>query len=169
MKKRSKKIKRLVALLLVMALTIWVASRWNVWFGNPEELAVEPLMTPGHVMLTFGNEDEMSRNVSWQCDTVLQSSWLELVCDSDSVGIEAQGEVFASRKGKAAYYVARLRDLKPDMLYRYRAVVGPRLGVAESFSPWYTFRTYAAGRDRFYSLAKVLSSSPFIRTNSKPG
>ncbi len=152
MKKRSKKIKRLVALLLVVALAIWVAMRWHVWFGNPEELAVEPLMTPGHVMLTFGDEDEMSRNVSWQCDTVLQSSWLELVCDSDSVGIEARGEVFASRKGKAAYYVARLRDLKPDMHYRYRAVVGPRLGVAESFSPWYSFKTYAAGRDRFSFL-----------------
>ena len=143
---RSKKIRRLVALLLVMAFTIWVAMRWNVWFGNPEELAVEPLMIPGHVMLTFGDESELSRNVSWQCDTALQTSWLELVCDSDSVSIEAQGEVFESRKGKAAYYVAHLRDLKPDIQYRYRAITGGKA------TPWYSFKTYATDRDKFSFL-----------------
>ena len=146
MKMRSKKIRRLVALLLVMAFTIWVAMRWNVWFGNPEELAVEPLMIPGHVMLTFGDESELSRNVSWQCDTALQTSWLELVCDSDSVSIEAQGEVFESRKGKAAYYVAHLRDLKPDIQYRYRAITGGKA------TPWYSFKTYATDRDKFSFL-----------------
>ena len=133
-------------LLAVVALAAWVAMRWSVWFGNPEELAVEPLMTPAHVMLTFGDEDEMSRNVSWQCDTVLQPSWLELVCDGDTTRIEAQGEVFESRKGKAAYYYARLRDLKHDMQYRYRAVTGGKA------TPWYGFRTYAPQRDRFSFL-----------------
>ena len=146
MKMRSKKIRRLVALLLVLVLTIWVASRWQVWFGNPEELAVEPLHVPGHVMLTFGDESELSRNVSWQCDTMLQASWLELACDGDTANIEAQGEVFASRKGKAAYYVARLRDLKPATQYRYRAVTGSKA------TPWYEFKTYATGRDKFSFL-----------------
>jgi len=154
MKKRIKDIKRLVALLLVLALAIWVAMRWNVWFGNPEELPVDPLMTPGHVLLTFGDEDEMSRNVSWQCDTVLRPSHLEVVNldEGDTTRVEAQGEVFESRKGKAAYYVARLRQLKPDTHYRYRAVMGPRLGVAETSSPWYDFQTYTAGRDKFSFL-----------------
>ena len=133
-------------LLAVVALAAWVAMRWSVWFGNPEELAVEPLQAPGHVLLTFGDENELSRNVSWQCDTVLQTSWLELVCDGDTTRIEAQGEVFESRKGKAAYYNARLRDLKPDMQYRYRAVTGGKA------TPWYEFRTYAPQRDRFSFL-----------------
>lgn len=146
MKASRKNIKRLLALLLIAVLAVWVASRWQVWFGNPEELAVEPLHTPGHVLLTFGDDSEMSRNVSWQCDTMLQPSCLELVCDSDSVSIEAQGEVFASRKGKAAYYVARLRDLKPDMQYRYRAVTGGKA------TPWYSFKTYATNRDKFSFL-----------------
>lgn len=138
----------------MLALLAWVASRWQVWFGNPEELAVEPQMTPAHVLLTFGDSDELSRNVSWQCDTVLRPSHLELVCveDCDTAIIQTQGEVFASRKGKAAYYVARLRQLKPDALYRYRAVVGPRLGVATAISPWYEFRTFALSRDRFSFL-----------------
>lgn len=146
MKTRSKNIPRLLALLLVVALTVWVAMRWQVWFGNPEELAVEPLLAPGHVLLTFGDSDELSRNVSWQCDTMLQPSWLELVCGTDTARIEAQGEVFESRNGKAAYYVARLRQLSPDAHYRYRAVSG------NGSSPWYGFRTYAAGRDRFSFL-----------------
>ena len=152
MKTRSKNIKRLVTLLLVLALAVWVSTRWHVWFGNPEELAVEPLTAPGHVLLTFGDENELSRNVSWQCDTVVKPSWLELACDSDTIHIEAQGEVFESRKGKAAYYVARLRQLKPGTHYSYRAVVGSRLGVVEQSSPWYDFRTYAPNRDKFSFL-----------------
>lgn len=135
-------------LLLMAVLAPWVAMRWNVWFGNPEELAVEPLMTPAHVLLTFGDEDDLSRNVSWQCDTVLRPSYLELVCleDGDTTRIEAQGEVFTSRNGKAAYYVARLRQLKSEAQYRYCAVSG------NDRSPWYEFHTYAPNRDRFSFL-----------------
>ena len=152
MKTGRKKLKLIATLLLLLAATIWVAARWNVWFYNPEELAAQPLSAPGHVLLTFGDEDQMSRNVSWQCDTVLQPSWLELACEGDTTRVEAQGEVFESRTGKAAYYVARLRELRPSSLYHYRAVVGPRLGVAAAVSPWYEFRTLAPNRDRFSFL-----------------
>ena len=145
MANRNKNIKRVVAAVLTIALAAWVAARWHVWFGNPEELAAKPLMVPGHVLLTFGDENEMSRNVSWQCDTVLRPSHLELVClaDSDTTSIEAQGEVFESRKGRAAYYVARMRQLKPATHYRYRAVSG------SDVSQWYDFQTYTPNRDRF--------------------
>lgn len=149
---KNKNIKRLLALLLVVGLAVWVAGRWHVWFGNAPELAVDPATAPAHVLLTFGDQNELSRNVSWQCDTVLHPSWLELVCDGDTAVVEAQGEVFESRNGKAAYYVARLRQLKPDSRYSYRAVAGPRLGVAETSSPWYEFQTHTPGRDRFSFL-----------------
>ena len=72
----TKNIKRLLALLLVAGLAVWVAGRWHVWFGNVPEEAVAPLMTPAHVLLTFGDQDELSRNVSWQCDTMLRPSCL---------------------------------------------------------------------------------------------
>ena len=140
---RTKNIKRLLALLLVAGLAMWVASRWHVWFGNVPEEAMDPLITPAHVLLTFGDRDELSRNVSWQCDTVLRPSWLEVVSEGDTTRIEAQGEVFESRNGKAAYYVARLRQLKPDCRYSYRAVTGDKT------SAWYEFQTYQPGRDRF--------------------
>ena len=96
MSPKNKNIKRLVALLLVVGMAVWVAGRWHVWFGNVPEEAVNPASTPVHVLLTFGDQDEMSRNVSWQCDTTLHESWLELACDSDTTVIEAQGEVFES-------------------------------------------------------------------------
>ena len=149
-----KKWLKYVLLLILVALIAWVPMRWNVWFGNEPELAVDPYSQPTHVLLTFGDKDEMSRNVSWQCDTVLKPSFLELVDveQGDTMRIEAQGEVFASRNGKAAYYVARLRQLKPDTRYRYRVVTGPGLGVAENTSQWYDFQTYTAGRDRFSFL-----------------
>ncbi len=143
MKTGRKKLKLIATLLLMLAATIWVAARWNVWFYNPDELAVEPLSAPAHVLLTFGDDSELSRNVSWQCDTVLQPSWMELACDGDTTRIEADGEVFESRNGKAAYYVARLRQLRPDCHYRYCAVTGNKR------SPWYGFQTYQAQGDKF--------------------
>ena len=148
MKTRQKNIKRLVLLLLTIVLATWVATRWHVWFGNEPELAVEPFTTPSNVLLTFGDENELSRNVSWQCDTVLKPSFLELVNveQSDTLRIEANGEVFASRNGKAAYYVARLRQLQPNAHYRYRAMTQGRA------SDWYTFKTYPEQRDRFSFL-----------------
>ena len=148
MKTRQKNIKRWVLLLLTIALATWVATRWHVWFGNEPELAVEPFTTPSNVLLTFGDENEFSRNVSWQCDTVLRPSFLELVNveQGDTLSIEANGEVFDSRNGKAAYYVARLHQLQPNAHYCYRAVTQGRT------SDWYTFKTYPEQRDRFSFL-----------------
>lgn len=145
MKSKRRLILKSVGLLSLVALAVWVAVRWNVWFGNPPEEPVPLLMTPAHVLLTFGNSDGMSRNVSWQCDTVLRPSHLELVCleNSDTTRIDAQGEVFQSRKGKAAYYVARLRQLRPAMHYRYRAVSG------DGQSPWFSFTTHPLRPKRF--------------------
>lgn len=148
MKSRNKRIIWRVVALLLLLLSVWVATRWHVWFGNEPELAVEPISRPAHVLLTFGNENELSRNISWQCDTVLRPSFLELVDleQGDTVSIEAQGEVFASRNGKAAYYVARLRQLVTNSHYRYRAVTDGRA------SDWFDFQTYPEKRDRFSFL-----------------
>ena len=143
-----KRILRYGLILLVPALAVWTATRWNVWFSNVREETAEHFPRPAHILLTFGDSDELSRNVSWQCDTVLRPSLLELVCmeDSDTLRVEAQGEVFTSRNGKAAYYVARLRQLKPDAHYRYRAV------TQGCGSDWFTFKTYPEQRDLFSFL-----------------
>ena len=64
MKTRFKIIKCIALLLLMIALATWVAMRWNVWFGNPEELAVKPLDVPGHVLLTLRDISLSSPKVS---------------------------------------------------------------------------------------------------------
>lgn len=54
-----------ISVLILLVLGFWVHSRWHVWFGNPEEPAYLPLNAPGRVLLTFGDKEELSRNISW--------------------------------------------------------------------------------------------------------
>ena len=103
---------------------------------------------PHRILLTFGDSAESSRNVSWQADSILRPSHLELAClpDGDTISVDAYGEVFRSRSGQAAYYVARLRRLCPNSIYTYRVVTN------EKASPWYFFRTYNEQRSSFSFL-----------------
>ena len=119
-----RKLKWGIAFVIVVALGFWIASRWHTWFVEDPEEAYVPSFRPSHVLLTFGDTHPLSRNVSWQADTVLHPSWLEIVSltDRDTLRVEAQGEVFRSRSGQAAYYMVRLRSLKAAMTYAYRAV-----------------------------------------------
>lgn len=139
-----KKLKLGIGLVIVIVLGCWIASRWHTWFVEEDEEAYVVSQTPVHVLLTFGDAQPLSRNVSWQADSVLRPSWLELVClaDSDTIRVEAQGEVFRSRGGQAAYYVARLRELQAGASYAYRAVTGAKA------SPWYQFRTQPDSADK---------------------
>lgn len=139
-----KKLKLGIGLVMVIVLGCWIASRWHTWFVEEDEEAYVVSSSPVHVLLTFGDAQPLSRNVSWQADSVLRPSWLELVClaDSDTIRVEAQGEVFRSRGGQAAYYVARLRDLQAGTSYAYRAVTGKKA------SPWYQFHTQSGSTDK---------------------
>ena len=129
---------------MVIVLGCWIASRWHTWFVEEDEEAYVASSSPVHVLLTFGDAQPLSRNVSWQADSIIRPSWLELVClsDSDTIRVEAQGEVFRSRGGQAAYYVARLRELQAGTSYAYRAVTDDKV------SPWYHFRTQSDSVDK---------------------
>ena len=139
-----KKLKLGIGLVIVIVLGCWIASRWHTWFVEEDEEAYVVSSSPVHVLLTFGDAQPLSRNVSWQADSIVRPSWLELVClaDSDTIRVEAQGEVFRSRGGQAAYYVARLRDLQAGTSYAYRAVTGKKV------SPWYQFYTQSDSADQ---------------------
>ena len=117
-----KRLKLGIGLMIVIALGCWIASRWHTWFVEEDEEAYVASSSPAHVLLTFGDAQPLSRNVSWQADSIIRPSWLELIClsDSDTIRVEAQGEVFRSRGGQAAYYVARLRELQAGTCYAYR-------------------------------------------------
>ena len=126
----------LLVAIAVIALTVLCIVRWDAWFGNPDEAPYDPPSTPDRVMLTFGDSRPESRNISWTCGTDLKPSFVSLIdtADTTRIRIPATGETFASRSGKAAYYVARLRHLRPGHTYRYRVT------TANRHSPWHTFR-----------------------------
>ena len=134
--------------LVLVILGFWINARWHVWFGNPEEPAYLPLKEPGRVLLTFGDQEELSRNISWQYDSVISSSFVELTdtLTKDTFRIKAQGEIFQSRSGKAAYYTARLRSLKPDTYYSYR------VNNDGKYSQWYHFQTHNQSTRNDYSF-----------------
>ena len=92
-------------------------------------------MEPTHILLTFGDEEPSSRNISWQCDSVLHTSYVELtnLADSTTKKFDAYGEIFRSRSGVSAYYVVRLRNLEPNAHYAYRVVTD------EKASKWFDF------------------------------
>ena len=140
-----------ITLIIISGLGIWINSRWSAWFHNEEELPYSPLPEPGRIMLTFGDENELSRNISWQYDSIIVPSHIDLVdiLTRDTIQIKAQGEIFQSRSGKAAYYIARLRSLQPDRYYTYRACNGDKA------SPWYSFRTYNQSTRQDYSFIYV--------------
>lgn len=138
----------ILPIILIAALAAWVYSRWDAWFHNPPEEPYEVPTEPSRVMLTFGNEGEMSRYVTWMCDTLVdQKAKLLLVTpEADTLEVEAQGEVFVSRAGQAAYYRALLTQLQPESTYDYAVESGGHR------SPWFRFRTSDPGADHFSFL-----------------
>ena len=134
-----------IFLLIIIALAVFTAFKWKTWFHNPEEEAYAVADKPAWIMLTFGNGMENSRYVSWICGDESYESNLELVNANkgDTTVLEANGEIFESRAGKAAYYMVRLNDLDPDTHYSYRVSTNGRT------SDWYSFQTYPYERNRF--------------------
>lgn len=124
-----------LALVLLGTGFSWVAVNYETWFGNPDEPAYEAIPEPVRVLLTFGDESEWSRNVSWAAGSTVKESYLELIEqeEKDTLHIPAEGEVFKSRSGVMAFYHAKLISLKPGAHYQYRAVTD------NLPSPWYFF------------------------------
>ena len=157
-KKRLGKKSRIIALVGVVGLVLggWCASRWDVWFDNPDEAAYTPSNVPTRVLLTFGNENGLTRNVSWTAGKTVQKAFVELFDRDDSLmsRVDAVGEVFESRSGQAVYYVARLRDMKAGHAYRYRVCTG------NQYSAWYAFHlpTEEEGHTSFLYMGDIQDS-----------
>jgi len=150
MKKRNKNkgVKLSLATILILGLGILCYVRWEAWFGNPPEEPYEVSDQPSRVLLTFGNKGEQSRWISWMCGTALDAEANVCLADTlgDTIYVDAIGEVFESRAGRAAYYRAELTDLLPEMRYSYR------VENSSGCSEWYHFTTSNPKAERFSFL-----------------
>lgn len=133
--KRKTRFSLAFATLVVAALVVLTIVRWGAWFGNPPEAPYLPEPTPQRILLTFGNDGPCSRLLSWVCDTVVRPSYIELHDSTinTQVCLPAEGEVFVSRSGKAAYYHAALPQLEAGHVYGYRVQSG------KAVSSWHRF------------------------------
>ena len=75
---KRKTIIRSIVFVVLVGISVWVWSRWDAWFGNPVEAPYVSSPIPSRILLTFGDSIGENRNVSWQCDSVLLPSHLEL-------------------------------------------------------------------------------------------
>ena len=109
-----------VTAVVIIMLGCWVKSRMGAWFHNPEEPSYNASTIPSRILLTFGNNGERSRILSWQYDSIPTSGWVELITDDDTIRIEANVRQVVSQGGKSVYYQAQLNDLLWNTGYQYR-------------------------------------------------
>lgn len=148
---KKKKLTYSILGIIITALVILTICRWDAWFHNPEEEPYSAPKIPSRVLLTFGDEGETTRYVSWVCDTVVDKNArliLEIEGTKRTESIPAIGEVFESRAGKACYYRAEIPAslLFPHITERYCVETN---GVR---SPWYEFTCANPGKDKFSFL-----------------
>ena len=79
MKITKKKIAWGIVLLILIAGGVICKIRWKVWFHNIPEIRYVLTEDPQRVFLTFGNDGELSRNVSWVCGGVSKQAKLALL------------------------------------------------------------------------------------------
>lgn len=126
---------------IVLCVVIWlIASRWNVWFGNAPEPIYSTPNIPHHILLTMG-DDENSRLLTWQCDTMLQEAFVEYGCVNadDSVAIcdklnkaMATATKYVSQGGASVFYKTEITTPLPGK-YVYR------INHPNVQSQWYEF------------------------------
>lgn len=131
--KKGRIIKWLVTILILSGLTIWVNSRWSVWFGDLPEPEYKIENKISRLLMTYGDEGEESRTFTWICGDTLQPAMLELIVVGDTLHFEGEGVVYESRSGKAAYYNASIASLPEGLEYKYR-VLHP-----SDTTDWYLF------------------------------
>lgn len=102
-----------------------LVARWNIWFGNAPEPAYSTPNEPFHILLTL-TDDENSRLITWQCDTVVQEACVEYFYRCDSAAshdvlqwVVATGEKYISPGGASVFYRAEIPTPRPGK-YTYR-------------------------------------------------
>ena len=129
----------IIALVLLLALGGWGATRYRAWFVSPPESAYVVSQGIDRLTITPGEDFLTQRVVNWRCDTLLQDAWLDYRCidslcaDTALVELPAVGQEVVTRAGRNYYYHAEINGLKAGRNYTYRVKTG------SNTSPWYQF------------------------------
>ena len=142
--KKSRIIKWLLAIIIIAGLSIWVNSRWSVWFGDLPEPEYKVENKISRLLMTYGAEGEESRVFTWMCGDSLQPAVLELAVLGDTLHFEGEGEVYESRSGKAAYYKATIASLPEGLSYSYR------VAHHSDTTEWYSFEVPRKNEERTF-------------------
>ena len=129
-------VKILIVAVALVALALWVSSRWDAWFYNVPEEPYLAAHAPERITLTPGEDFMSERTVSWRCGDSVKPSRLLLADENlDTVPVEAEGTVVHSRGGSDAFYAARLENLQAGHFYSYRV-------ETDGFKPseWHSFK-----------------------------
>jgi len=143
-------IKPLVAFVLLGLIVFFCSKNWTRWFDNPVEPPYASSDVPQRIQLTFGNEGQFSRNVSWQCGDTLALSHVFFVksTGTDTTAIAAAGKVFHTQGGVTVLYEAKLTGLTEGE-YSYCVSTGDKQ------SAWYDFKVNAGDRFRFVYIGDI--------------
>lgn len=144
MKKRTKIIGGIILLLLIVSVAI-CKKRWKAWFENLPEIRYVLTDEPQRVLLTFGNDGELSRNVSWVCGGVSKQAKLEYteIGSGDTVWVDGYSKFFRTLGGFCYANWAKFGKLAYGASYAYR------VWNDSDVSKWYSFSTQPDSTDYF--------------------
>ena len=131
--------------LILIAGGIICKIRWKVWFYNRPEISYVLTNEPQRVILTFGNDGELSRNVSWVCGGVSKQAKLEYtkIGSGDTLLIDGSSKFLKTLGGFSYANWAKFKDLAYGDSYSYRVWNDDRA------SNWYSFTMQQDSTDHF--------------------
>lgn len=132
----KKKIVWGIVLILLIAGGVICKKRWGVWFHNKPEPEYVLTDKPQRVILTFGNEGELSRNVSWVCGGVSRQARLEYtqIGSEDTIWVDGVSKFFKTLSGFCYANWAKFKHLSYGKSYSYRVWNDGRASNWHSFS-----------------------------------
>lgn len=131
----EKYIKIACLLLVIIAVALFVKSRWNAWFVNQPEPSFVAATTPDRITITPGEDFMTERTISWRCgDTIAPSSITLIKPNNDSIKIDAIGTIVKSRGGIDAFYHVQMNNLEAGKQYKYYVTTNGKTSQRHSFT-----------------------------------
>lgn len=133
--------KYLLLFVLVGSLSVWVYSRWNVWFVSAPEEPYACAAEPERVALLPSSDFASQRIVTWRCADTIAASSVIVAAGADTSVVEAQGQIVKTDGGCDAFYRAVI-DVAHGSHFSYKVTTG------DKESEWYSSATPANGEIR---------------------